>query len=558
MKKHFTRTLWLVCMLLAFASCSKSSKSHLLLEQVPEQTDVVVLADVKKIFSSAGGTIENGKITLPHFITDRLSGKDSREIDEVLDMLRDSGIDLDLCAVIVPSYEKATPIFIVALDDKDKFVKAIEEEDFDETDDEDNLKFYSKRTYESTYNSDYDDYCYIAVGDKYAYIMPDVSGSSDSKPVKQLTRLVRDAAQAPFAATAFADYIIDDDSAFGMAIRMPREIRRELRQAGVPEAVAEMYKGSMCARTVLGDDAATMRFRFIGEDGKPMDLSHFKGSIDFDARVSNKALSYLNADEFLVAAMAIKGFDWGVMTDALGSQPGVPASYRMIMGMARTYLENIDGTVAIGFGLTDGLRSIANIEYGVDVMKQMAFTLIVETKPGGATTMVSDIASFIEQTGMPMQRDENGFSVSIPQAGGSMYVGGDEDILVISNRPVSSVNTNAAVKSFPFNDYISAGVLDLPSDNPLMKQLGIDADVQISGVSLMPDFESEMCLKITGSGVKGGILARLADIIVTISESEDAYNRLRSEVREAKYGAEPDYDIVVDTVVVDSVEAIAD
>ena len=113
-----------------------------------------------------------------------------------------------------------------------------------------------------------------------------------------------------------------------------------------------------------------------------------------------------------------------------------------------------------------------------------------------------------------------------------------------------------AVKAFPFTDYISAGVVELPSDNPLMEQLGIDADVQLSGISIMPDFESELRLEITGGNVTGGILARLANILVTISESNDSYNRLRREVREAKYGADDDYD--TDTVAVDTVVAYAE
>ena len=557
MKNHFVHLLWFLCALLVFSSCSQSSKSRKLLEQIPDQADVVVLADVKKIFSSAGGTVEDGRITLPDYITDRLSGKESRKLDEALDFLRDSGIDLDLCAVTVTDYEKASPIIIVVLDDKKKFVNAIQDEDFDETDDEDGLKFYSKRTYESSYNSDYDEYCYIAVGDKYAFIMPDVSGRGDSKPVKMISRLVGDAAQASFASTAYAEYIIGDDSALGIAFRMPRELRRELRQAGVPEELADMYKGTFCARTKLSDDAATMRFRFLGEDGKPVDFSSLKGSIDFDARVSNKALSYLHSDEFIVGAMAVKGVDWGAITDAIGSQPGIPATYRIGMGVVRNYLENIDGTVAFGFGLTDGLRSVARLDYGVDVMKQMAFTLVVETKSGRAVTMVSDLASFVEQTGIPVQRGSgDGFSISIPQASGDIYVEADDDILVISNRPVSSVNTNEAVKAFPFTDYISAGVVELPSDNPLMEQLGIDADVQLSGISIMPDFESELRLEITGGNVTGGILARLANILVTISESNDSYNRLRREVREAKYGADDDYD--TDTVAVDTVVAYAE
>lgn len=543
MKKHLLHTLWLVFAVLAFASCSQSSKSRMLLEQVPEQADVVVIADIKSIFASAGGTIENGKITLPQVISDRLSGKDSRAVDEVLEMLHNSGVDLDLCAIIVADYEKPAPVLIIAVDDKAKFVKAIGEADFDETDEEDNLKFYSTRTYQSTYNSDYDKYCYIAVGDKYAYIMPDVSARGDSKPVKQIARIVQDAAKASFASSAYADYIIEDDSAFGMAVRMPRELRRELRQAGMPEAVTDMYKGALCARTKLGEDIATMRFRFFGENGKPVDFSILKGAVDFDARVSNKALSYLHADEFLVGAMAVKGVDWGAFTDAVASQPGMPASYRMGMNIVRSYLENIDGTVAFGFGLTDGLRSVANIDYNVDVMKQMAITLVVETKPGRAAVMASDIASFVEQTGISLQRgSDNGFSVNIPQIGGDIYVGGDDDILVISNRPVNSVNSNAAVKTFPFADYMSAGVIYLPADNPLMKQLGISADVQLGGISIMPECESELSMRITGGDVKGGILARLADVIVSISEAEESYSRLRSEVREAKYGYESDSD----------------
>jgi len=554
MKKHFIFILWLLCTVLVFSSCSRQSKVHKLLGQVPEKTDVVVVADVKALFASAGGTVEDGKIVLPDYITDMLSGKDSRELDEALDFILDSGVDLDVCALAVNDIEKGSLTFILALDDKDKFVSAIKENDFDEKDSADGFTFYACRTYESDYDSKYDKYCYIAVGDNYAYVMPDVRPDDDARPVKQLTRMAQDAADASFASTPFADYITSDNSVFGMAFHMPRELRRELRNSGMPEALTDMYQGTFCARTSIGDDAATMRFRLLGEDGKPVDFSLVSKSIDLDARISNKALSYMHSDEFIIGAMAMHNIDWGAITDAIGSQPGVPASYRMGIGLVRTYLENIDGTVAFGLGLSDGLRSMANIDYGVEVMKQFAVTLVVETKPGKASAMASDIKSFIQQTGMTVEQGTgDSFSVDVPRAGGKLYVGGDENVLVISNRPVSDVNTNAAVKSFAFTDYISAGVINLPHTNPLMSQLGIDSDVQFSGISIMPDFESEMSMKITGTDTNG-FIARLAQAIISISEASDNYQRMRREVREAKYGPEEEFVMVED---IDSV-AIAE
>lgn len=545
-----TLTLWLLFAMLVLSSCSEQSKIRRLLEQVPEQTDVVVVADVKTIFNSAGGTVEGGKVVLPDYITGRLSGKDARELDEVLDFISTSGIDLDAAAIVVADIDKnPTPVVVVALDDKKKFLGTLEDEEFDEKDSDDNFTYYAKRTYESGYSSDYDTYFYIGVSDDFAYLLPDVSASSDVKPVKLISRMAADAADGSFASTPFADYIIDDDSALGLAFRFPRQMQRELRNAGIPPAVLSMYKGTVCARTSLSDDEATMRFRFLDENGKALDFSWMKDAMDTKARVSAKALSYLNANEFAVGAFAMRDIDWGAITDAMASQPGMPAQYRMAMGVARTYLENIDGTVALGLGLTDGLRSVACIDYNMDVMKQFAATLVVETKPGKASGMASELRSFAEQLGAPVNDGSNGgFSIEIPGAGGSIYVGGDDDVLVISNLPVTDVNTNEAVKSFDLTDYLSAGVVYLPHTNPLMSQLGIDADVRISGISLMPEFESESTLRITGMNTKG-IIARLAQVVTSVAESEDIYRRLRREVRDAKYGRADDYDYADTTAV---------
>lgn len=148
-------------------SCSDNGKMKALLEQIPENTEVVCVGNVKTILESAGGSIEDSKIKLPSYVLDALPRQKANDIDKANDFLKKSGIDLDACAIF-GNYKDSRPIILFALSDKSQFIAAIEKDGYKETNFDGDAKLYKKKVYEGS-SSEYDDYGYLLIKDDYAY-----------------------------------------------------------------------------------------------------------------------------------------------------------------------------------------------------------------------------------------------------------------------------------------------------------------------------------------------------------------------------------------------------
>lgn len=73
--------------LIMTTSCSDNGKMKALLEQIPENTEVVCVGNVKTILESAGGSIEDSKIKLPSYVLDALPRQKANDIDKANDFL---------------------------------------------------------------------------------------------------------------------------------------------------------------------------------------------------------------------------------------------------------------------------------------------------------------------------------------------------------------------------------------------------------------------------------------------------------------------------------------
>ncbi len=109
MKKNFLLLSVLLLSLLTVTSCS-DSKMNDLLDQIPEDVDIVFVGNVKTVLESAGGSIKDGKIELPSFITNEMSASAEEKFDEVNDILKKSGLDPEAIAVFGNFYY-SVPVF---------------------------------------------------------------------------------------------------------------------------------------------------------------------------------------------------------------------------------------------------------------------------------------------------------------------------------------------------------------------------------------------------------------------------------------------------------------
>lgn len=547
MKKNLLKLCAGLVLTLLVTACSKNPRMSALLEKLPADADVVVVGDLKTVVESAGGSVDGSKVKLPSFITDEMKGRAERELDELLDKVEDSGVDASACAG-VGNFDDREPTYVFKIEDKEKFIQYIEDEDFDNDDEEDGVTYYLKENGNSysTYGS-----C-IAIDGDVAYAVFDVWEGGDFNPVKHVRKIIRNAKEESFGSTKFADYI-DNGNAFGMAIKMPKELKRELKKAGLSNDLANLYTGVLCVRGNLDSDNAELNFKMFESDGKEKDTSALDKYMKTDGYINAKALAYLGEKDVLVYALSVKDVDWDKYLDDYVSNTG---GDRASLAVVKSYLEKLDGTVALGIGLNDGVTSMAKIERGKEVMKELPLTLVAETKEGKAKSIMNDLKALLKKQGVTFKSTSNyGLKIEMPDNNGSVNIASRGDLLIFSNHDIKESNGNPTVKAGGFDKANAVLALVLKKDNKLAKDLGLRRDIQAIFSCDVKGMEGTLKLSMDGDksvGIIGKMAKEVLEVVNNankIAEKYDAVSRIYSDY----YGYYDSYDYgYADTVASDA------
>lgn len=516
MKKSIYRQVCLIVAMILTVSCSDNAKVRELLEQIPASADIVVAGNLKTIVESAGGTVEDSKIKIPSNIMEALPAGAAKDIDKANSFLKRSGIDPEACALVV-DYVKDKPVVVFAIADKEKFIGTLEDEGFKEKTMDGKAVAYVKKVFEG-YEPEYDDYGYVVVNGSYAYWMDRVWVGSSFKPLQYLQELVEEAEDKNVASTDYGDYMTDGNAG-GIAFRFPEKIKMELRKSGLPSDVLSMYDGVICLRSELSDDKCTVGMRMYDKDGKEMSHDIYKEYMDVSSTINPDALALLGKDECMIYAASLKGVNWDKYSELVSGMAGLSRADRAGLDAVFSYMEKINGTVAIGFGLTNGMESIDNISDGRDPMAQFSTTIVVETKEGKAARLMDDMKGLLENMGMPFEETGSGFSINLGRADmpdGSLYARQSGNFIAVANHPVKDSNDNPLVREAELSDYLGAFCIGLDKDNRLMKDLKIDNNVKFLLCSKPKTFETELTLEVDGDG-NAGVLAKIAKIIIGIA-----------------------------------------
>lgn len=557
-KSHSLFGALIMLFVLFLTSCSsRDSKMANLLDRVPADVDIVAVGNLKTILESAGGSIENSKITLPAYILDEFSSSDTNTLDEFNSFLKDSGIDPDACA-IVGNYKDAQPVFVFSLTDKKKFTTAIEKEGFSEKSDNDGTVMYTKKVYESE-SGEYDDFSYIAINGTYAYWIERVWVGSNFKAERAIDHLITDASSAPYSKTSFAKYITSGNAA-GASFKIPRELRQELEKSGISSSMADFYKGVVCMKGNLTNDDMTITFKWFDEDGKEKDFKAFGNMMDFKAKINPETLAYLGEDEALVCATSFKDFDWDNYLKLMSESVNIPAAGRAALYVVKSYLEKIDGTIAFGIGLTNGMESVFDLTMKRNPLSQIAYTLVIDTKKDAAQGLLNDVKGMMEATGMSFEKNAKGFTWEIPGTGMTIFAQAEGNRIIVSSHKIRKSNDNVPAKSFDFDDYMAAAALSMNKDSKILRDLNIKNDIQLSIATDAEEMESTLKLEVKG-GDSEGVIAKTAKILIGIAKQQQSFraNRGLQEDLVVEYG---DIDsVVVEEVEIDTIaveEAVAD
>lgn len=538
MKKNFREWLCLAVVMLLTVSCSENAKLKDLLKQIPADADVVLVGNLKTVMESAGGSLADSKIKLPSNIADELPSSAMNDIDDVNAFLKKSGIDLDACAFFV-DYNQNYPVIVFSLTDKKQFVDAIEDKGFREKTSEDDIVFYTKKTYASS-DPDWDDYDYIAVNGSYAYWIQSVWVGSKFKPVRYLQDMIEAADDKNYMDTPYGDYIIDGNAG-GIALKWPKDMKKELRKSGMPSDMLSVYDGVICMRANLSDNQCTVDIKLYDKDGHEINADFAKQFTDTSATIDGKALAMLGKDESLIYTLSLKNFAWGKYADWIADASDMSRSERSQLNAVISYFEKINGTVAVGFGLKDGLTSIESMYNENDILAQFSTTMVIETKNGKAKQLIEDMKGFLEEAQIPFNESGSGFSIDIRELGGELNVKHFNNFVVLANHPIKENNYNALVKNTNFTDYLFAFCIGLNKENPLMRDLNIKNDVKFMIYSKPETFETSMMLEIDGKG-DSGVIAKAVNIVLGIAQNADEIAERFERARYSNYyDYEPDY-----------------
>lgn len=518
MTKHIISNYIIPLMLLiGAASCTGNADYGKILRHLPEDSDFVAVFNAEEIIRSSGGTVEKGNITFSDEFSRLFNDEQIGNFNKTVNFLNNADIYLKEMAVVY-NYDHFVPTLIFGVDDMGKFKSALLEYGFVETDSRDDITILSKRVYESPDGRNYDRFDYIALNERSVYWKLDICISQSAKPLRVLTDIIESTHKSSFINSPYAKYLTGNLGA--MTFSLPPRLRESIRQANIPASNIETLSNArICITGLMDNNDINLTAKCYDEKGREIKVSDYTKYVNPDASINKRPLSYLNKNENLIYAFTFEGMDWNEYFSQINNAGMLTPSQKFVATIVKSYLEQIDGTVALGIGLTDGFNSLSRINSGDNPLKELNLTLVVETDK--AKSMVEDLKSLMNTGNIEFTETGNGFNFTIPDTPIQLTAQADGDILVISNREIKK-STNAVVNNFDFNDYNASIILSFPHTDTLMKDLYIDNDIELSFSS---DFdESQLVANLSVSGDSEGIIAKLISIALSIESQKKALN----------------------------------
>lgn len=506
-------------------ACGSNRLSELL-EHVPADADFVMTGDIKTILESAGGKAEGSEVRMPDYFGEMQSDREAREMEEDQRWIKNSGIDVTSCAMVIHKYQDRYPVIVFAIADKDKLKKALEVEGFKEKDEVDDVDIYVKK--DEGYSS-YTRQSYVAIDGGYGYWIGEV-WSDDAKGMKMIKQYLLSLSNRPMADTDMADYVCDGKAA-GMIAKLPSELRREMAKAGVPEEMANLYSGYVCLNAKIDGDEAEARLKLFDENGKAKTTEDWGKMMDMKAKIDPEALAYMSPEECLVYAVSVKNMDWDKYMAQFASAARLSRQDKSVLTIIKSYLEKFDGTLAIGVGLKNGKASVEAIDKGEEVLNHLPVTIVAQTKEGKAASLIKDVKSLLgNQNEIFYTSTSNGLRLNLPKNIGTVWFEAKDNMLILSSLPVKK-GSNPVAEHVNFQDYIFAAALHLGKDNPLMRDLDAKSDLTATLAFDAEAGEAVLRLKMTGEG-EAGLIERFLRSVIGMGKK---YEQMREERRQQYY-----------------------
>lgn len=506
----------MMVLMTGLSSCSKNAKVAKLLKQIPDNCQMVAAGDMETLVKSAGGEIKDNQVKLPSSITSIPELNIEKGIDEINDMVKEMGINPEACAV-VGNFE-SNPFFLAMIDDEKKLTKYLDNEGYDLDKEEDGVAYYLNEPRKD----DYGKVRVAALKGKYVYMQSDYFAEG-KELVKSLKKKIEAAKENPLSKTAAGKYLCDGNVG-GIFVKIPKEAYSELTAMGISNSLTRAF-GSVAMNIDMQGEDATVRFKIFDSNGDnidPKDLEDLADMVDLETKINPEALKYFGKNNNLVYAFALKELNLGkIMKGAQGPE----------ISLLKSYLGKLEGTIAVGIGMKDGLDGLVRL--GMNDMSALDMTVVAQTKKGEAESLVSDMKALLKEGGLPIEESGSGLKMEVN--GLTLYVEGRGDFLVVSTQRITEDGGSPALDALKFEDEIMALAISYPASDALVKDMGVSRGIT---ASLTFDYKNmEGTLHCTVDGAKGeGFLAEIFQIVSDCMANQKTIEAKYEKLYKEKYG----------------------
>lgn len=424
---------------LCFGSCSSSSTASDDIFSLASKNDLaVVRANAKTIIENAGGAVTADGVDFPAELMNGMS-KETRTV------LTARGIDLQFLVANVTEGNEIGITFHIT-----------DQKAFDE---------YLTEVFPNVSVNEEKGYTFRKVGDEtYVFTNSGIGYmlQAEDNGVDRLEKLMQQAKANPVA--EWQKTAVEEGNALGLIYNVGQMMKLVKEKKSIdlstnklfamqydPEEFASSY---VKVNASLDGAKLTANSEVVNAQGNT--LKSKLNAKDVDASL----LKYANADDMMIFMMSMPtGIDWNEMTAAImemvAAQTGRNANLEAASAPIAAVLENVDGSVMVGFGMK-GTSTPADFD-GV---------VAVQLKDGVADEYLKQLhamaSGFGSQLNLTATMADN--TLTVKGFGFSAYAKAEGNTLVISLHPITGEG-GCTIPASLFNGKTSVFALDLPKDS---------------------------------------------------------------------------------------------
>lgn len=356
---------------------SSCSHDNPILETIPSDVNTVAKINGTKFFEALEIKLENGKITLPDYLTKDLKEDNSDKAAKIL-----SVIDTDNIFFVIDS--KMAVVLTAGVKDSEAFAKAVTEISESEAVTEEGYKVWKNNN--------------IVLGDNQMWVALDYTGKSGA--VSIVKNLLKKAGEKSIAELSGVAAALNANDLFNAA--QPN-----------PAVTADNKTAWSISTGNINGNKLTLKSGLIWDNGD-------KASIDWLTDINPKSLDYTPANAFCTAACGLSNkIPWGDILNKIASNAGMTVQQAGFINILVPYLQGINGTMLLSVGSADGMTPAQAItECANGNVKAISLVIMTAYDSAKAHEIINMIkGQGAAALGIPVIEDADGIHINIPEAG---------------------------------------------------------------------------------------------------------------------------------------------